>query len=129
MREKGGAIVNMASIASMIPSPPIAAYGFGKAGVERFTRTVALHCAQAAYRIRCNSVHPGQIRTPMLDGLFAKAADYGGTSDDMRLAFLSRIPQGCFGTPEDIACGVLYLVSDESRHLTGRRLSLTAAWT
>jgi 3(or 17)beta-hydroxysteroid dehydrogenase len=123
MRESGGAIVNIASIASMIPSPPIAAYGFAKAGVEQFTRSVALHCAQAGYRIRCNSVHPGQIRTPMLDGLFAKAAaDYGGTSEDMRQAFLARIPQGCFGAPEDIAYGVLYLVSEEARHVTGTRL-------
>jgi 3(or 17)beta-hydroxysteroid dehydrogenase len=123
MRQSGGAIINMASIASMIPSPPISAYGFAKAGVEQFTRSVALYCAQAGYKIRCNSVHPSQIQTPMLDGLFSKAAaDYGRTPNEMKRAVLARISQGTFGSPKDVAYGVLYLASDEARHVTGTRL-------
>jgi 3(or 17)beta-hydroxysteroid dehydrogenase len=95
MRQSGGAIINMASIASMIPSPPISAYDFARAGIEQFTRSVALYCAQAGHKIRCNSVHPGQIQTPMLDGLFSKAAaDYGGTPNEMKRAVLAKIPQG-----------------------------------
>jgi 3(or 17)beta-hydroxysteroid dehydrogenase len=123
MRQSGGAIINMASIASMIPSPPISAYDFARAGIEQFTRSVTLYCAQAGHKIRCNSVHPGQIQTPMLDGLFSKAAaDYGGTPNEMKRAVLAKIPQGTFGSPKDIAYGVLYLASDEARHVTGSRL-------
>ena len=123
MKAHGGAIVNLSSIASLVPTPPIAAYGFAKAGVEQFSRSVALYCAQAGYRIRCNSVHPGQIITPMLEGMFEKMANAtGGTPDDARAGMVSRIPVGEFGTPEDIANGILYLVSDEARHVTGTRL-------
>jgi 3(or 17)beta-hydroxysteroid dehydrogenase len=94
-----------------------------KAGVEQFTRSVALYCAQAGYKIRCNSVHPSQIQTPMLDGLFSKAAaDYGRTPNEMKRAVLARISRGTFGSPKDVAYGVLYLASDEARHVTGTRL-------
>jgi 3(or 17)beta-hydroxysteroid dehydrogenase len=123
MRRRGGSIVNMSSIAALIASPPIAAYGFSKAGVAQFTKSVALYCAQKGLRIRCNAVFPGMIQTPMLEGLFAKvAAQEGGAPEAVRSQFLRRIPLGQFGDPDDIAYAVLYLASDEARHVTGAQL-------
>lgn len=65
-----GAIVNLSSVASLVPTPFITAYGASKAAVDHLSRTVALHCARSGHRIRCNTVHPGQVRTPMLGVLF-----------------------------------------------------------
>lgn len=122
-RAGGGSIVNMSSIAALVGTPFLTAYGASKAAVRQLTMSVALHCAQAGYRIRCNSVHPGQVRTPMLENLFAAAARQAGAPlADVEAQFRSRIPMGEFGSPEDIAYGVLYLASDESRHMTGAQL-------
>lgn len=119
----GGAIVNMSSIAALLATPFATAYGASKAAVRQLTMSVAIYCAQARNGVRCNSVHPGQIRTPMLEGLFrdvGKAA--GATAADVEAQFLGKIPLGEFGQPEDIAQAVLYLASDESRHVTGTQL-------
>lgn len=123
MKAAGGSIVNMSSIAALVPVPQLAPYGVSKAAAAHYTRSVALSCLQSGYRIRCNSVHPGQIQTAMLDGLFSTASAQSGIdAAELRKAFLSRVPMGEFGTPDDIAHGVLYLASDESRYVTGTRL-------
>lgn len=126
MRDHGGAIVNISSIASMEATPHLTAYGFVKAGVEQLSRSVALYCARRGYGIRCNSVHPGIIKTPMLDELVASAA---APEDKMRQKLLKAIPLGVFGEPIDIANGVLYLASDEARHVTGTRLVIDGGIT
>ena len=63
----GGSIVNMASIASIVGEPSVAAYAAAKGAIESLTRSVAVHSAQNKYNIRCNSVHPAGILTPMVD--------------------------------------------------------------
>ena len=119
----GGSIVNMSSIAALVATPFLTAYGASKAAVRQLTMSVALHCAQRGDRIRCNSVHPGQIRTPMLEGLFKAVAQQANASlPEIEAQFRSRIPLGEFGVPDDIAFAVLYLASDESRHVTGTQL-------
>ena len=119
----GGSIVNMSSIAALVATPFITSYGASKAAVRQLTMSVALHCAENAYNIRCNSVHPGQVMTPMLQKLFTNTANKVGTSSDVIQAeFLKRIPIGSFGEPEDIASSVLFLASDESKHITGEQL-------
>jgi NAD(P)-dependent dehydrogenase (short-subunit alcohol dehydrogenase family) len=124
-RAGGGSIVNMSSIAALVGTPFLTAYGASKAAVRQLTMSVALHCAQDGSRIRCNSVHPGQIRTPMLEHLFKAAARQSNASQqDVEALFRSRIPMGEFGAPEDIAYGVLYLASDESRYVTGAQLMI-----
>lgn len=116
----GGAIVNMSSIGALVPTPFIAAYGASKAAVAQFTRTLALHCCEKGYAIRCNSVHPGQVRTPMHDVLIARtAADHGISVDDAAQAFLSKVPMREWQEAVDIANAVLFLVSDEARFITG----------
>jgi NAD(P)-dependent dehydrogenase (short-subunit alcohol dehydrogenase family) len=122
-RAGGGSIINMSSIAALVGTPFLTAYGASKASVKQLTMSVALHCAQRGYRIRCNCVHPGQIRTPMLENLFSEAARQSGAPlEAVEADFKSRIPMGEFGLPDDIAYGVLYLASDESRHVTGASL-------
>ncbi len=119
----GGSIVNMSSIAALVATPFITAYGASKAAVRQLTMSVALHCAENGYNIRCNSVHPGQIMTPMLQKLFANTANKTGLSSDaIQAEFLKRIPIGNFGEPDDIAASVLFLASDESKHITGEQL-------
>lgn len=119
-RSGGGSIINVSSIAALVATPFITAYGASKAAVRQLTMSVALHCAERGYRIRCNSVHPGQIRTPMLEGLFRDvAAAAHAEPEAIQKEFLRKIPLGEFGEPEDIAYAVLYLASDESKHVTG----------
>jgi NAD(P)-dependent dehydrogenase (short-subunit alcohol dehydrogenase family) len=122
-RSGGGSIINMSSIAALVPTPFITAYGASKAAVTHLTRSVALHCAERGYRIRCNSVHPGQVHTPMLDKLFDATALQANTDKEtIKTEFLKRIPMGVFQEAEDIANAVLFLASDESRYITGTQI-------
>jgi 3(or 17)beta-hydroxysteroid dehydrogenase len=122
-RSGGGSIVNMSSIAALLPSTFVAAYAASKATVAQWTRTVALHCAQRSYGIRCNSVHPGQVLTPMMDELFERMGHAPGSSyAAAKQSLLSVIPMGKFQETVDIANAVLFLVSDESRYVTGTQI-------
>ncbi|MEM8662462.1 MAG: SDR family oxidoreductase, partial [Pseudomonadota bacterium] len=123
MKSRGGSIINMSSVGALVPVPFIAAYGASKAAVRHLTQSVALYCAEQGYAIRCNSIHPGQIRTPMHDQLVvATAHALNVSADESEAGFLSRIPMGVFGQVEDVAAAALYLASDESRHVTGDRM-------
>jgi NAD(P)-dependent dehydrogenase (short-subunit alcohol dehydrogenase family) len=110
----GGSIVNLSSLAAFLGTPNLSAYGASKGAVRQFTKTVAIDCARKGYKVRCNSVHPGVILTPMGEGILP--------SDKARERTRKSIPIGEFGAPEDIAYGILYLVSDESRFVTGAEL-------
>lgn len=95
----------------------MSAYNSAKGGVRLLTKSVALHCARRGYGIRCNSVHPTFVKTPILDPLIDRFGEAEG------LAKLARqIPLGRIGEPEDVAYGVLYLASDESNFVTGTEL-------
>ena len=111
----GGSIVNTSSLAAFLGTPDLSAYGASKGAVRQFTKTVAIDCARKGYKVRCNSVHPGVILTPMGDKVLPND---GARRERMR----KRIPIGDFGQPEDIAYGILYLISDESRFVTGAEL-------
>jgi 3(or 17)beta-hydroxysteroid dehydrogenase len=122
-RSGGGAIVNMSSIAALNPTPFLYAYGASKAAVTQYTTSIALHCATAGHKIRCNSVHPGQIRTPMHNELIASvAAETGMSVEETTAEFLAKIPLGEFQEPIDIANAVLFLASEESRYITGTKI-------
>jgi len=110
----GGSIVNTSSLAAFVGTPDLSAYGASKGAVRQFTKTVAMDCARKGYKVRCNSVHPGIIMTPMGEGILP--------NDKVREKVRKRIPIGEFGAPEDIAYGILYLISDESRFVTGSEL-------
>jgi 3(or 17)beta-hydroxysteroid dehydrogenase len=119
----GGSIVNISSVAGMIGTLDTSAYHASKGGVRIFTKAAALECSKAGYgyNIRVNSIHPGVIKTPMIGGLLED-------EDKMKTA-LGWIPMGHFGDPEDVAHGVLYLASDESRYITGTELVIDGGWT
>ena len=110
----GGSIVNTSSLAAFLGTPDLSAYGASKGAVRQFTKTVAIDCARKGYKVRCNSVHPGIILTPMGNSVMP--------SDKARERARRRIPIGDFGAPEDIAYRILYLISDESRFVTGTEL-------
>ena len=110
----GGSIVNLSSLAAFLGTPNLSAYGASKGAVRQFTKTVAIDCARKGYKVRCNSVHPGVILTPMGEGILSSATARERTR--------KSIPIGDFGAPEDIAYGILYLISDESRFVTGAEL-------
>jgi len=119
----GGAIINMSSIAALGPTPDYTAYGASKAAVRHLTKSVAMHCAKDGSKIRCNSVHPGIILTTMLHRIIEDTAKNKGISYEQSMDdFKALIPQGEFQNPEDIAYAVLFLASDEAKHITGTKL-------
>ena len=122
MREHApGSIINISSIAGLIASDTMPAYNSSKAAVWMLSKSIALHCAKNNMDIRCNSVHPTFVDTPILDGT-AKAHSL---DKDVLLEKLARqIPLRKVGEPDDIANAVVYLASDESKFMTGAELKL-----
>ncbi len=116
-----GSIINISSIAGLIASHTMPGYNASKAAVWMLSKSVALYCAKMGWDIRSNSVHPTFIDTPILDGMVTST----GKSKEVIMDKLARqIPLKRVGQPDDIANGVLYLASDESRFMTGAELKL-----
>ncbi|MDF1644865.1 MAG: glucose 1-dehydrogenase [Pseudomonadales bacterium] len=120
----GGSIINISSIMGLIGAAGSAAYNASKGGVKLLTKSAALHCANAGYGIRVNSVHPGFIDTPMIQQIFD-----GDQGEAARQHLISLHPIGRLGDPQDIANGVLYLASDESSFVTGSELVIDGGYT
>lgn len=116
-----GSIVNISSIAAMTADPGLAAYNTSKAAVWMLTKSVALYCARRRWDIRCNSVHPAFVDTAILDEF---RLDKDAPIADTHAKLAKVIPMGRIGEPEEVAMGVLYLASDESRFMTGAELKL-----
>jgi len=128
MKERGGgSIVNISSVAGLVGSGNLAAYSASKGGVRLLTKSVALHCARKGYNIRCNSVHPSFVETPMLRSMIAAARD----PNKIEQGFIHAAPLGRLAQPIDVAQTVLFLASEESAFTTGAELvvdgGLTAA--
>ena len=113
----GGSIINISSISGIIAGHNLAAYNSAKAAVRHLSKSVALHCARAGNNIRCNSVHPAFIDTPILDGM-----TQGGDRESALQKLGRQIPIGRVGQPDDVAYAVLYLASDESKFVTGSEI-------
>jgi 3-oxoacyl-[acyl-carrier protein] reductase len=108
MKNGGGVILNMASLAAIKPTIDYSLYNFVKAGVNLMTKSIAKEFAQ--YNIRLNVLCPGSIMTPMIE------------DSPLNENRLKNIPLGRFGTSEDVAYAALYLCSDESSFVTGSSL-------
>ncbi|MFZ5781802.1 MAG: SDR family oxidoreductase [Pseudomonadota bacterium] len=111
----GGSIVNISSVLGLRGAPYAMAYSASKGAVRLLTKHVALHCAQMKYGIRCNSVHPGYIDTPMVaPRLDDKVGNMTGRQ------WLEELhPLGRLGRAEEVAGMILFLLSDESTFSTG----------
>lgn len=111
----GGSIVNIASIAGLSASANLVAYNAAKAGVTLMSKSIALHCANERTGIRVNSIHPGVIRTAMLEKVMSQVPN----PEELMAGFVATHPIGHIGEPDDIAEMVLYLASDRSKFVTG----------
>ena len=120
MKNCGGSIINISSIEGIVGEPNTAAYNTSKGGVRLLTKSTALHCAAQGYPIRVNSVHPGFIRTAMVEDGIASLPEED--AQEMLDRVLREIPLGDMGEPLDIANGCLFLASDESKYMTGSEL-------
>jgi len=115
----GGSIVNMSSVAAF-GLPFAAAYSASKGSVAALTNSVAIHCRSAGYRIRCNSIHPDGVLTPMVLPML-------GNPDPATVGYQAD-PTSRFCDPDDIANLVLFLISDESRFISGAQIRITNAY-
>jgi 3(or 17)beta-hydroxysteroid dehydrogenase len=117
----GGSIINMASVASLGGHATVFSYVAAKGAVEALTRAVAVHCTQTKTPVRCNSIHPAGMDTPMVRSMGQKLAE-AGMLPPPPPADAPPAPSTALGTAEDIAYAVLYLASDESRFVNGQKL-------
>ncbi len=117
MREagNGGSIINMSSRSGLVGIPHAAAYAASKAAIRNHSKSVALYCAEEKLGIRCNSIYPASIRTPMWDVLLEG-------SDET--ALLANMPLHRFGRPEEVAAVAILLASDEATYITGSEFNI-----
>ena len=130
MRKAGrGSIVNISSMASFLGTPVNVSYGASKAGVQQLTKSVAVFGSRDGLKIRCNSVHPGVIRTRMLDHIFQQIGQLANVaSDEAEQLMLRQVPWGEVGEPDDVGYLILYLASDEAKYVTGSEFMVDGGW-
>ncbi|MXW51578.1 MAG: SDR family oxidoreductase [Gammaproteobacteria bacterium] len=115
----GGSIINMASVVSKLAYSGVVSYAAAKGAIEGMSRSIAAHCLESGYRIRCNSIHPGIINTPMVQNFGAQAGD---VAVDVPQPPEGPLPAeaGVLGAPRNIADLVVFLASDESAFITAQ---------
>lgn len=122
-RAGGGSIINLSSIYGLVGAPDVPPYHASKGAVRLMTKTDAL--LYAADRIRVNSIHPGFIWTPMVDGLLRGKGDVEAGKSSIGALH----PLGHLGDPDDIAWGCVYLASNEAKFVTGAELVIDGGYT
>lgn len=110
MKERGGSIINVASVDSFMHEPGIGVYSISKAGVVQATKIMAEEWAK--YNIRVNAIAPGHIHTRLGDSIFQAMPDY-------KKVFLERVPMRRVGDPDEIVGAMIYLASDAATYVTG----------
>ena len=121
MRAKGaGSIINMSSRSGLVGIPGAAAYASSKAAIRNHSKSVALYCAQQGLNIRCNSIHPAAILTPMWEALIGDGED----REARKAKMVADTPLKRFGTVEEVAAVAVLLASDEAAYMTGSEVHL-----
>ena len=115
-----GSIINMSSRSGLVGVPGAAAYASSKAAIRNHTKSVALYCAGQGLNIRCNSIHPAAILTPMWDALIGDGPD----REARKSAMVADTPLKRFGTVEEVAAIALLLASDDAAYMTGSEVHL-----
>lgn len=119
-KARSGSIINISSRSGLVGIPGAAAYAASKAAIRNHSKSVALYCAQQGLNIRCNSIHPAAILTPMWEPMIGEGEDR-----EARMAsFVADTPMKRFGTPEEVAAVAVMLASDEAAYMTGTELTL-----
>ena len=121
----GGSIINISSVAGLIGVADLAGYCASKGAVRMLSKSIALHAARAGRGVRCNSIHPSFIDTPMVDRMAAVMGD--PVQGKARLEHAA--PLGRLGHVDDVTAMILYLASDESRFVTGAELAIDGGLT
>ena len=116
----GGSIINLSSRSGIVGIPGAAAYASSKAAIRNHTKTVALYCAEKGYSVRCNSIHPGAILTPMWDAMLGE----GEVRETAIKNIAKDIPLGTMGEAKDVAYAALYLATEESKYVTGIEINV-----
>jgi NAD(P)-dependent dehydrogenase (short-subunit alcohol dehydrogenase family) len=126
MRKTGkGSIINISSIAGLRGAANLSAYCTSKGAVRLFTKSVALECAMMGDGIRCNSVHPGIIETP----IWGQVVPGSNEPLDLDAMTAVRVPLKRKGMPSDIANAVLFLASEDSSYMTGEEMVVDGGMT
>ncbi|MBL4660792.1 MAG: glucose 1-dehydrogenase [Alcanivoracaceae bacterium] len=113
-------IVNISSRSGIVGIPGAVAYASSKAAVRNHTKSVALYCAEQGYKIRCNSIHPGAILTPMWDAMLGE----GEQRKQAIKAVAADVPLKTMGEADDVAFAAVFLASNESKYITGIELNI-----
>jgi NAD(P)-dependent dehydrogenase (short-subunit alcohol dehydrogenase family) len=120
MRAKGeGSIINISSRSGMVGIPMAAAYASSKAAIRNHTKTVALYCAGQGLKIRCNSIHPAAVLTPMWEPMLGDGPD----REEKAAALVADTPLKRFGRPDEVAALAVLLASDESAYMGSENIS------
>ncbi|MFT8736229.1 MAG: SDR family oxidoreductase [Zymomonas mobilis] len=121
MKEKGtGSIINISSRSALVGIPSAAAYASSKAAIRNHSKTVALYCAQQGWKIRCNSIHPGAILTPIWEPMLGNCSD----REKKMQALVADTPLQRFGMPDEVAAIAVMLASDEAAYITGAEMNI-----
>jgi len=115
-----GSIINISSRSGLVGIPGAAAYASSKAAIRNHSKSVALYCAQAGWRIRCNSVHPAAILTPIWEPMLGDGPDRGARM----AALVANTPLKRFGMPAEVAAVAAMLASDEAAYMTGTEVNI-----
>lgn len=122
-RAEGGAIVNVTSRLASIGIPTMGVYAASKGALLALTRNAAVELAP--HRIRVNAVAPGPTETPLIRAWIDQQPDPAA----FRRKTADTVPQGTFGTPEDVAAAIAFMASDEAAHITGASLAIDGGYT
>ncbi len=121
MRPRGtGSIINISSRSGLVGIPGAAAYASSKAAVRNHSKSVALWCAQTGLKVRCNSIHPAAVLTPMWEPMLGDGPDRAAREAE----FVRDTPLRRFGTADEVAAMALYLAADESAYVTGAEFTI-----